>query len=141
MIAYTEQIVAEMTDSLATVEKDVNSALLRYKSVGSLQDKKLVAMKELERLQSGIAETMARLKKEQTLRTKKATRAAFRMGVYDGIDEFAAAQLPFYKDLTPEGIDKLAGTEGIVGLPIEFFRISTSVIWPKKSLPIEMNQV
>ena len=106
--AYAEQVVADVTDALADAEKDVKGALLKYKSLGSLPDNKLAAMRGLEKLQAELGDITGKLKKEQTLRTKKATRAAFRMGLYDGIDDFVGAQLPFYQDLAPEGIDKLS---------------------------------
>ncbi|GAB4303509.1 MAG: hypothetical protein Fur0034_19520 [Desulfuromonadia bacterium] len=83
-------------------------AILRYKSLGSLPDNKLAALEGLRKLQTHIQETTSRLHREQTLLFRKTAKTSFRQGVYRGIDEFAAAQLPFYRDLTPEGIDKLA---------------------------------
>ena len=105
---YAEQTVAELTAMLADSEEEVRRAILRYKSLGSLPDNKLAALKGLEKLQADIRETTSRLHREQTLRFRKAAKASFRRGIYGGIGEFASAQLPFYRDLTPEGMDKLA---------------------------------
>ena len=105
---YTEQTVADLTAMLAAAEEEVRRAILRYKSLGSLPDNKLAALEGLKKLQTDIQETTIRLHREQTLLFRKTAKASFRQGVYRGIDEFAAAQLPFYRDLTPEGIDKLA---------------------------------
>jgi SPP1 gp7 family putative phage head morphogenesis protein len=93
---------------LAAAEDEVRRAILRYKSLGSLSDNKFAALEGLKKLQTDIQETTSRLHREQTLLFRKTAKTSFRQGVYRGIDEFAAAQLPFYRDLTPEGIDKLA---------------------------------
>jgi SPP1 gp7 family putative phage head morphogenesis protein len=50
---------------------------------------------------------MKTLKTEQSLAFRDAGEAAFKKGVYSGIEVFAWAQLPFYHDMTPTGIDKL----------------------------------
>jgi len=105
---YTEQAVAELTIMLADAEGEVRRAILRYKSLGSLPDNKLSALEGLKKLQDDIRETMTRLHRDQTLLFRKAAKASFRQGIYRGIDEFAAAQMPFYRDLGPDGIDKLA---------------------------------
>ncbi|WP_211240313.1 hypothetical protein [Aminiphilus circumscriptus] len=93
---------------MLAAEDEVRRAVLRYKSLGSLPDNKFAALEGLKKLQSDIQETTSRLHREQTLLFRKTAKTSFRQGVYRGIDEFAAAQLPFYRDLTPEGIDKLA---------------------------------
>ncbi len=105
---YTEQTVAELTGMLAGAEDEVRGAILRYKSLGSLPDNQLAALKGLKKLQTDIRETMTRLRRDQTLRFRQAARTSFRQGIAGGIEDFATAQLPFYRDLTPEGIDKLA---------------------------------
>ena len=105
---YTEQAVAELTIMLADAEGEVRRAILRYKSLGSLPDNKLAALEGLKKLQGDIRETMTRLHRDQTLLFRKAAKASFRQGIYRGIKEFAAAQMPFYRDLGPDGIDKLA---------------------------------
>jgi SPP1 gp7 family putative phage head morphogenesis protein len=105
---YTEQTVAALTAMLADAEDEVRRAILRYKSLGSLPDNKLAALEGLKKLQADIREATSRLHRDQTLLFRKTAKASFRQGIYRGIDEFAAAQLPFYRDLTPEGIDKLA---------------------------------
>jgi len=104
---YTEQVVYQLTQSLKSAEKQVRTALANYRSLGSLPDNKLAALKGLEKLDAEIADVMKALRREQTLMFRQGSRASFRSGVYRGIEEFAAAQMPFYKDLTPEGIDKL----------------------------------
>ncbi len=104
---YTEQVIYQLTQSLRSAQKQVHTALLGYKSIASLPDNKLAALKGLQKLDAEIADAMKTLRKNQTLMFRQGSRASFRSGVYRGIEEFAAAQMPFYKDLTPEGIDKL----------------------------------
>ncbi|MCK7511740.1 MAG: hypothetical protein MZV70_51995 [Desulfobacterales bacterium] len=105
---YTEQTVAELTAMLAAAEEEVRRAILRYKSLGSLPDNKLAALEGLEKLQTDIQETTSRL--------HQGADAAF---PEDGQDILPPRRLPrhrrvrrgaapFYRDLTPEGIDKLA---------------------------------
>ncbi len=105
---YTEQTVAELTGMLSGAEDDVRGAILRYKSLGSLPDNKLAALEGLKKLQADLREAMTRLRRDQTLRFRQATRTSFRQGIAGGIQDFAAAQLPFYRDLTRDGIDQLA---------------------------------
>jgi hypothetical protein len=81
---------------------------LQYRSLGSLPDNKLAALKGLEKLQLELDDTMKRLKREQTLVFRKTTKDSFKLGIQQGIGELADAALPFYADLKPEGIDKLA---------------------------------
>jgi len=104
---YTEQVVYQLTQSLKSAEKQVRSALAEYRSLGSLPDNKLAALRGLGKLDAEIADVMNALRRDQTLMFRQASRAAFRSGVYRGIEEFSAAQMPFYRDLTPDGIDKL----------------------------------
>ena len=105
---YTEQTVAQLTGMLAGAEDEVRGAILRYKTLGSLPDNQLAALEGLKKLQTDIRETMTRLRRGQTLRFRQAARTSFRQGIAGGIEDFAAAQLPLYRDLTPEGIDQLA---------------------------------
>jgi hypothetical protein len=93
---------------LAGAEDEVRGAILRYKSLGLLPDNQLAALQGLKKLQADIRETMTRLRRDQTLRFRQAARTSFRPGIAGGIEDFAAAELPFYRDLTPEGIDQLA---------------------------------
>jgi hypothetical protein len=104
----TEQTVADLTAMLAAAAEEVRRAILRYKDLGFLPDNKLAALEGLKILQTDIQETTSRLHRELTLLFRKTAKTSFPQGVYRGIDEFAAAQLPFYRDLTPEGINKLA---------------------------------
>lgn len=104
---YSEQVAHELMLSLKTAQEQVRKALLNYKSFGSLPDNKLAAVKGLEKLDAEIGDAMKVLKKVQTLMFRKASNNAFRSGVYRGIEEFTVAQMPFYRVLTPDGIDKL----------------------------------
>ncbi len=104
---YSEQVAHQLTQSLKSAQEQVHKALLNYKSLGSLPDNKLAALKGLEKLDAEIRDAMRTLRKDQTLMFRSSSRAAFRKGVYRGIEEFATAQMPFYRDLTPDGIDKL----------------------------------
>lgn len=104
---YTEQVVSELTQSLKAAQDQVHKSLLGYKDIGSLPDSKLAAVSGLEKLNARIADTMKALRRDQSLMFRQASTASFRSGIYRGIEEFAAAQMPFYKDLTPDGIDKL----------------------------------
>ena len=104
---YADQTASALTQSLKSSQEEVAKAILRYKSLGSLPDNKLAALKGLDRLNGELADILSAVKKDHTLAFRKNTKAAFRQGVYDGIGEFATAQMPFYRDLTPDGIDKL----------------------------------
>jgi hypothetical protein len=86
----------------------VGTAILRYKSLGSLPDNKLAGLKGLERLDAEIKSIMGDLRRSHTVRVRAESKAAFRQGVYHGIEEFATAQLPVYRELTPDGLDILA---------------------------------
>jgi hypothetical protein len=104
---YAEQVAFQLAGSLKSAQEQVHKALLGYKDVGSLPENKLAAVNGLEKLDAEIQSAMKAIRKDQTLMFRKASQASFRSGVYRGIEEFAVAQIPFYKDLTPEGIDKL----------------------------------
>ncbi|MCE5314616.1 MAG: minor capsid protein [Armatimonadota bacterium] len=104
---YTEQVAYQLTQSLKSAQDQVQKALLNYKGMDALPDNKLAAVNGLEKLNAQIQEAMTTLHKEQSLVFKQSNKAAFRKGIYQGIEEFAAAQMPFYKDLKPDGIDKL----------------------------------
>ncbi|MHB9129973.1 MAG: phage head morphogenesis protein [Armatimonadota bacterium] len=104
---YTEQVINALTDDLASAREQVGKAITRYKSLGSLPDNKLAGLKGLERLDAEIKSIMGELRRSHTIRFRAEAKAAFRLGVYHGIEEFATAQLPVYRDLTPEGLDKL----------------------------------
>ena len=104
---YAERVAHQLTQSLKSAQEQVHRVLLNYRSLGSLPDNKLAALKGLEKLNAEIADVMKALRKDQTLMFRQGSRVAFRSGVYRGIEEFASAQMPFYRDLTPDGIDKL----------------------------------
>ncbi|HOV76343.1 MAG TPA: phage head morphogenesis protein, partial [Candidatus Hydrogenedentes bacterium] len=104
---YADQTASGLAQSLKSAQEYVAKAILRYKSLGSLPDNKLAALKGLDKLNGELADILSTVKKDHTLAFRKSTKAAFRQGVYDGIGEFAAAQMPFYRDLASAGIDKL----------------------------------
>lgn len=104
---YAEQVSFQLTQSLKTAQELVHKALLRYKSLGSLPENKLAGLKGLEKLDAQIREAMNTLSKEQTLAFRRGARGGFRAGIYRGIEELVAVQMPFYRDLKPDGINKL----------------------------------
>lgn len=104
---YAEQVAHQLTQLLMSAQKQVHTAILKYKTLGSLPDNKLAAVKGLEKLNAEIQGVMKILKRDQTLAFREAGEVAFKKGIYSGIEVFASAQLPFYRDLTPAGIDKL----------------------------------
>ena len=105
---YTDSITAQLTQSLNKAEQEVARAILKYRTLGSLPDNKLAALKGLENLQSELDVVMRQLKRDQTLVFRKSTKDAFKGGITQGITELTSASLPFYADLKPSGIDKLA---------------------------------
>ncbi|MBT8339865.1 MAG: phage head morphogenesis protein, partial [Desulfatitalea sp.] len=105
---YTDQVTAKLTRSLDQAENEVAKAILKYRTLGSLPDNKLAALKGLEKLQAELGDIIKQLKSDQTLIFRKSTKAAFTLGISQGIEELAQTALPFYADLTPTGIDKLA---------------------------------
>ena len=104
---YADEVAAALTRSLKAAQDAVHRAIGKYSSLGSLPDNKLAAFKGLEKLQAEIDEATGTVRREQTLRFRQGSKAAFRKGIYQGIEEFATAQLPFYRDLKSEGIEKL----------------------------------
>ncbi len=105
---YSNQVTAQLTQSLNQVEDEIARAILKYRSLGSLPDNQLAALKGLEKLQAEVIEIIGRLKREQTLVLRNSTKESFHLGINHGVAELAMAQLPFYLDLKPDGIDKLA---------------------------------
>jgi len=104
---YVDHVVTQLEQSLVSARKQVHAAMLGFKELGSLPDNKLAAKQGLDKLDSEIGDVLKSLERDQTLMFKRSGKAAFRSGVFRGIEEFATAQMPFYKDLTPDGIDKL----------------------------------
>ena len=105
---YSDKVTADLTRVLNEAEEDVAKAILKYRSLGSLPENKLVALKGLEKLKAELKEIGKKLNKEQSLIFRQTTRESFKLGISGGIKEFVQAALPFYKDLKPDGIDKLA---------------------------------
>lgn len=104
---YNDSITAQLTQSLNKAEQEVAQAILKYRSLGSLPDNKLAALKGLEKLQGELDDILNQLKRDQTLAFRKSTKDAFKGGIAQGISELTSASLPFYADLKPDGIDKL----------------------------------
>ncbi|MHB1462031.1 MAG: minor capsid protein [Armatimonadota bacterium] len=104
---YVSQVVMGLKQSLASAQKLVSSVVLGFGQLGTLPGNKLAAKMGLDKLSGEIGGLLKSLEREQTLMFKGASSASFRSGVYHGIEEFASAQMPFYKELTPSGIDKL----------------------------------
>ena len=71
---YNDQVTAQLTQALKQAEDEVARAILQYRSLGSLPDNKLAALKGLEKLQLELDVTMKRLKREQTLVYRKSTK-------------------------------------------------------------------
>ena len=105
---YNDSITAQLTQSLNKAGQEVAQAILKYRSLGSLPDNKLAALKGLEKLQGELDDVLRQLKRDQTLVFRKNTKNAFKGGLTQGITELTSASLPFYADLKPDGIDKLA---------------------------------
>lgn len=105
---YSDQVTAGLTRALKQAERQVKASIRDYGAPGSLPENKLAGLRGLEKLQAEISEVMARLKREQTLAFRRSTKESFQHGIVGGIGELTDAALPFYADLTPGGIDKLA---------------------------------
>ncbi|HOY64455.1 MAG TPA: minor capsid protein, partial [bacterium] len=101
---YTEQTVARVTDSLQRAEKDVKATLLYYANLGSLPEGKAINQASLKKLQNQIREHIRTVRDEHSLIMKTAVRESYRMGIHNGIGDLVRAQMPFYRDLTPDGI-------------------------------------
>ena len=105
---YNDTVTAPLTQSLKQTEQDVAQAILRYRSLGSLSDNELAALTGLEKLQTELDDLLRQLQREHTLLFRHGTRHAFQGGIRQGIAALTTASLPFYADLQPTGIDKLA---------------------------------
>jgi hypothetical protein len=70
---YTDQVTAQLTRSLDQAEKEAAKAILKYRTLGSLPDNKLAALKGLEKLQAELSGIIKKLKNDQTLVFKKHT--------------------------------------------------------------------
>lgn len=105
---YTEKTVKGLSDALARGQQDVAKAVIGYKGLSPLPERKLAALRGLGELDRQIAAIMGQVQKEQTLRFRGAYKDSYQAGAYDTIDSLVKAQLPFYKDLKPKQIDKLA---------------------------------
>ena len=105
---YADQRASTLSQTLYTAQQDVTYAITRYKSMGSLPANRLAAKRGLDGLYGDIGDIMAKLKRDQTVAFRSSTKAAFTGGVQGGITDFALARFPGYRDLGPEGVDKLS---------------------------------
>ncbi len=105
---YSDKVTVDLSRVLNKAEEDVAKAILKYRSLGSLSENKLAALKGLEKLKAEIKEIGKKLNMEQSLIFRQATNKSFKLGISGGIKEFVHSALPFYKDLNPDGIERLA---------------------------------
>ncbi|HOC93355.1 MAG TPA: minor capsid protein [bacterium] len=101
---YTEQTVARVTDSLQRAEKDVKASLLYYANLGSLPEGKAINQASLRKLQQQIREHIRVVRDEHSLIMKTAVKDSYKAGIHNGIGDLVRAKMPFYRDLTPDGI-------------------------------------
>ena len=106
--AYGEKTAAKVTEVLQRAEKDIKALLLKYTTLGDLPEGKLANERSLRRLQGEIRAVVAQVRDEHRLILGRAGTESFKRGLAHGIEEFAEAQLPFYRDLDAGGIDKMA---------------------------------
>jgi len=101
---YSEQTVARVTEVLRRTEKEVKTSLLYYANLGSLPDGKAINQASLKKLQQQIREYIRNVRDEHSLIMKTAVRESYRMGIHTGISDLVRTKMPFYRDLTPDGI-------------------------------------
>jgi len=101
---YSEQTVSRVLDSLQRSEKDVKASLLYYANLGSLPEGKAINQVSLRKLQQQIREHIRTVRDEHSLIMKTAVKESYRSGIHSGIGDLVRAQMPFYRDLTPDGI-------------------------------------
>jgi len=101
---YTEQTVEKVVNVLRQGEKDVKTTLLHYADLGSLPEGKAVNQKSLRKLQWQIRDIIGGVKKEHSLILTTATKESYKAGIHHGIADLARAKMPFYRDLTVDGI-------------------------------------
>jgi SPP1 gp7 family putative phage head morphogenesis protein len=106
---YTQQQIDSLVDVLEKAEKEVKLSILHYKNLGSLTEGKTINQKALKRLQGQIEGIRADLEKNQSLILTEGVKTTYRQGMYDSIESLVKAKIPFYVDLTEDGIDKMAG--------------------------------
>ena len=64
---YTDGVTAQLTKALKQAEGEIKASIREYGAPASLPDNKLAGLKGLKKLQGEIAESLGRLKREQTL--------------------------------------------------------------------------
>jgi SPP1 gp7 family putative phage head morphogenesis protein len=104
---YTQSQIDRLLDMLEKAEKEVKLSILHYKNLGSLTEGKTINQKALKQLQGQIEEIRMELEKNQSLILTEGVKTIYRQGMYDGIESLVKAKLPFYADLTEDGIDKM----------------------------------
>lgn len=101
---YSEQTVTRVLDSLQRAEKDVKASLLHYADLGSLPEGKAINQASLRKLREQIREHIRTVRDEHSLIMKTAVKESYRGGIHSGIGDLVRAKMPFYRDLTPDGI-------------------------------------
>jgi len=101
---YSEQTVARVLDSLQRAEKDVKASLLYYANLGSLPEGKAVNQASLRKLRNRIGGIIRDVQDEHALIMKTAVKESYKAGIHSGIGDLVRAKMPFYRDLTPDGI-------------------------------------
>jgi len=105
---YSQAQIERLVDALKDAEKEVKLSILDYDNLGSLTGGKLVNQKALERLQGQIKDIIADLEKNHSLILTEGIKTTYKQGMYDSIESLVKINLPFYADLTEEGINKMA---------------------------------
>jgi SPP1 gp7 family putative phage head morphogenesis protein len=106
---YTQKQIDRLIEVLEKAEKEIKLSILHYKNLGSLTEGKSINQRALKRLQGQIEEIRAELEKNQSLILTEGVKTVYRQGMYDSIESLVKAKLPFYADLTEDGINKMAG--------------------------------
>lgn len=105
---YVQTQIDGLVEVLEKTENEVKLSLLKYKNLGSLSEGKTINQKALKRLKKQIKEIATDLKNNQSLIMTGAVKATYQQGIYDSIESLVKGKLPFYAELTKDGISKTA---------------------------------
>ena len=107
---YSEKTIGKLTDALDSFEDNVKSNILRYEKIGlgDLREGQTIHLKALKQLESDIGKLGTELKGQQSLIMQEAVKHSYKAATYDGIDALVAGKLPFYADLTNDGIAQVS---------------------------------
>ena len=112
--AFTESVVFDLTKLLHTTQKKVHRVMLRTKSHGSVPENRLAKTKGLRRLEREIDAIIADLNRDSSLLFRRTMKTSYGNGIKAGAFTLAKAGLPFYRDLKPDGLDKLKDVDRTV---------------------------